>query len=156
MKPIHRWLIAAGVLVFVVVGLCAGLGAALQDAAGKTPDTTSHPIIGLTAPTPVRTMAPADVTLTTTDIKLTVKITSKACFGSAGCNVEFTTQAATSATPSVACSVTYALHGLDDQQINTLTINPDGTYDHDETEFGSTARSSAKVTASVTAVDCNG
>jgi hypothetical protein len=95
--------------------------------------------------------------LAAADLKLTVKTTKKECFGSAGCNVEFTIDAALLKTVKFdgPCDVTYEVHGLSDTQTNTLTIQDDeGTYEQDGFQFGQTSSSKKKLTAKVADVVC--
>jgi hypothetical protein len=94
--------------------------------------------------------------LTASDIKLTVKIKTKDCFGSAGCNVEYTIKAAiTDAASPQDCEVTYDVHGLEDTQTGTLSFHSDGTYEQDSYQSGETSSSGKKLTAKVTEVDCS-
>lgn len=158
--------------IAVIVALC-GIGgvitAAVIGAADDKPK--GAPVAGVpdrgavptpnVKPAPATPTTPARSTLSKSDVELTVKITEKNCFGSAGCNVQWDLKAAVEggkANRLVAagdtCSVTYRMRGLTDTQTGTLTINDDGTYNSDSWNFGQTKKSSAKVTAEVTEVEC--
>lgn len=114
---------------------------------------------GVCAATPVAdtpTTAAAVVPLTAADIELTVKIKKKDCFGSAGCNVEYTIKAAIGKDVDPQdCEVTYDVHGLEDTQTGTLDFHTDGTYEQDSFQYGDTTSSKKKLTAKVTDVDCS-
>jgi hypothetical protein len=92
------------------------------------------------------------------NINLTVKILEQKCFGSAGCNVTYTIQAAYSGPslePGKPWDITYEVSGGDDPQINTLIIRGiDNGYQTEaqREERISTPKSSSKLTAKVTAV----
>lgn len=105
---------------------------------------------GTTATTGAVTTA---TSLTAADIRLTVHITKKDCFGSAGCNVEYQIKAAIGV-PAQECKVTYDVHGLEDTQTGTLDFHADGTYEQDSYQAGQTTSSSKKLTAKVTDVEC--
>ena len=130
----------------------SGRGLSVVDApasdSGTSPTATPKP---KAQPTP-------DPVLSTRDISLKVKITSKECFGSAGCNLQYTINDA--AVTSVAlipdeCDVTYEVKGFDDgTQIHTLTMRDDGTYEQDGYQSGSTSGSGKKLTVKVTDVVC--
>lgn len=96
-------------------------------------------------------------TLTPKDITLKVKILSKHCFGSAGCNLEFRiTEVSVDPAKidkSTTYEITYTYKGLEDPVENTFTLYGDGRYEVQETEFGSAKRKSDTVTAVVTGVE---
>lgn len=91
------------------------------------------------------------------DIKLTVKVLSRQCFGSAGCNVEFRISGLTFSKeldPEAEYEVTYTYKGLEDPVESRLTLQgADGKYEVEETEYGQTKRKSDKITAVVTSVE---
>jgi hypothetical protein len=67
-------------------------------------------------------------------LKLTLRITSKQCFGSAGCNVEYRVAPVWTATPGVDLDgdydITYKVTGDDSGPIlDTLTIYSNGKYE---------------------------
>lgn len=114
--------------------------ASAKPAAKSTPRPTPNPV----------------ATLSTKTLSLSVKTTSKECFGSAGCIVQWTIKG--SVTPGTKidgpCDVTYEVRGLTQTQTATLTVNDDGTYEQDAYASGQTPRSSSKLTAKVTEVEC--
>jgi hypothetical protein len=94
--------------------------------------------------------APADFTLR-------VKVTSKQCFGSAGCNIEYEVQPTFNSgewSYPNDVDVTFAVTGGEDGPIiGTFTISPDGNMDTaDLTGFASTSRRSIVLKAKVTEV----
>lgn len=156
-----------GIIVAVVIALCACGGiisavAGVDSGSGKkspiittttTPDPSVRPSTAAAAKTPAVQKRKA---LTADDIELKVKTKSKTCFGSAGCNVEFSILATVSPNVDItdSCEVTYEVHGLEDPQTNTLTIEDNDSYRQDRFQYGSTSSSSKKLTAKVTDVVC--
>lgn len=110
-----------------------------------------------TSPTDDPATVPVVTPLTAADIQLTVKTKTKDCFGSAGCNIEYTIKAAIGRdVEAQECEVTYDVHGLEDIQTGTLDFHSDGTYEQDGYQSGETTSSKKKLTAKVTDVDCSG
>ena len=148
-------LVAVGVLL--LLGLCGGIlsgatgSTAHHGSLGKAVAPAAQPV-ATDAPAPAATPTPA--ALTAADIKLKIKTTTKDCFGSAGCNVEYTIDAAWSPEGGE-CDVTYEVHGLEDAQIGTLNLHADGTYEQDSYQSGQTSSSSRKLSVKVTDVVCN-
>jgi hypothetical protein len=109
--------------------------------------------------TPAAAKAGRPAAFTKADVKLAVKTTKKDCYGSVGCNVEYTV------TPSVdkaklsasghAWLVTYEVSGVEDgPAVNSFTLQTDGSYAGYEVQgFGSTASKSAKLVAKVTEIE---
>lgn len=95
-------------------------------------------------------------TLTPADMSLKVKTKSRECFGSAGCNVQFSVLLTLKKDPASAapCDVTYEIRGLEDPQIHTLTVDDQGMYEQDSFQFGSTSSSRKALTAKITEVSC--
>ncbi len=94
-------------------------------------------------------------TLTKADFKLTIKVTDKECFGSAGCNVGFRVQAGWPSWDQGDrdYEVTYTITGPEDgAQIGTITVHPDGTYTGGE-GYASTPRSKTVLKVTVTDVE---
>lgn len=95
--------------------------------------------------------------LKASDLDLTVKTTSKQCFGSAGCNVEYKVKVAF-AIPDPGelagtYDVTYKISGDESGPIiETLTVYPDGKYDVNE-GYASTKSKYVKLVAKVTDVE---
>lgn len=157
-----RWQkIVLGVSLILIGFICcgAGLSSALS---GK--DHKAVPSIGKTIDPPVTdtsgaaepVAAPVKTKhgLTAKDVHLTVKTVTKDCYGSAGCNVQYKIEAGWSP-DNVECDVTYDVKGLEDTQTGTLNLHADGTFEQNSYQFGSTSSSSRKLTAKVTAVDCD-
>jgi len=161
-------LVAALVLLFL--GLACMCGGILISQAGgsdkgapivvETPERSPGPaspaaVKSTPKSTPKPTPGPS-AKLSTSTLHLSVKITSKQCFGSAGCLVEW--QIKGSVTPGTKidgpCDVTYEVRGLTETQTATMTVNSDGTYEQDAYAAGQTPRSSSKVTARVAEVEC--
>jgi len=150
---IGRILIPIGTFILGVI-----VGALMMTSGGSsTSDSQAAGTQAGAVSVPAATSTPAArVALTSADIKLTIRETKKTCFGSAGCNVEFTLDAAVNNLAKTASGdsyeVTYAIKGLTDEQIGTLTLKDDGTFQQDSFQFGQKARSSTKLTATVTGV----
>lgn len=166
--PVGLYILGA----FVVMALLCMVGVTIA-AVNATDDTPKTKAPALAVPdtgvwptpnVPTKTLPPpaAKSTLTKDDVELSVKITDKQCFGSAGCNVQWEIKAAvdggkntTKVAPGDTCAVTYRMRGLEDTKVGTITVNDDGTYTNEDwSAFGQTKRSSAKVTAEVTEVEC--
>lgn len=98
---------------------------------------------------------------TAKDFELTLKITRKACFDSAGCNIDFEIQLnylGSGGEPGTSWDITYDIQGAEDPYTNTLTMTFDadglhGQYERQETESVQTPKSSSKLTVAITAVD---
>ncbi len=128
----------------IVVAALAGCGtpsvAAGGDQATATPKRTA------------KALAAGDVTIT-------IKVTSKQCFGSAGCNVEYDvkpnlSQALRPLLEDDDYDVTYTVTGFTEgPQIGTLTLTGPDTYERDSFMFGSTPSSKTKLIAKVTEVE---
>lgn len=149
--------VALIVILALLTVLCSGLIVAIatqdgSDAASPGAVTASASSVAKAKPKP--TPSPK---LKTGDVTLTVKIKDKQCFGSAGCNLEYTIDAAVSSTALIPdeCDVTYEVKGFDDgTQVHTLTIRNDGVYQQDGFQSGSTSSSAKKLTAKATEVKC--
>src|SRR3954469_16165574 len=88
---------------------------------------------------------------------VTVKVTKKTCFGSAGCNIVYHIDVITKTDldPDQEYLVTYEVSGVEDgPQVNSFTIQGD-KYSRDDEEIASTKSKSAKLAAKVTAVEKN-
>jgi len=140
----------AGVLVVLA---CAG---GLMNVATTPPKAAAVHAVAPAAEATAAAPEPTS-TLTVSDVTLQLKITSKQCFGSAGCNLEYTVKAGwPNDTVADSCDVTYEVSGVQDgPAVNTLTIESDGTYEHQTSEFASTARKSDKLRVKATEVECN-
>lgn len=146
----NRTTLAAVVAAAVIaVGCSAGGGGdkSATDPAVQPPATTAA----------ARQPAAKPAVLTARDVKLTVKTTSKQCFGSAGCNLEWVVGVAADRSKLGGRDwlITYEVRGVvDGPQIGSFTLNGDGSYSSDEVKgFGQTKSKSAKLSAAVTAVE---
>lgn len=146
------FLVAAAAFVFCIVGVIASM------AGGNPTPESPGTAVGIAAGQAATKAAPSakpKATLGAANLKLTVKTTDKACFGSAGCNVQYSIRVAyDTATLPDECEITYQVDGLDDPQVGTLTLTSDGKYSQDNYQAGQTPRSSSKLTAKVTDVEC--
>jgi hypothetical protein len=154
--------VAGAVLFFtgVAVGSAgsAGTDATNKTASGKpaastAPTTAPEPVVEETTPAP-----PPESTYgtpTKTDFKLTAKVLSKKCFGSAGCNLTYRiiiSYTGPDLDPSKSYEVLYEVRGGEDgPATNTFTVTG-GESSVDEKEFVSTKKTSSKLTAVVTDV----
>lgn len=166
----HRaafWTIGIGLFVLAFALLaCAGIVGSFSDgstdptadhglvaqASGDAPQAAPHAAASRGKPSP--TSAPV---LSVRDVTLKVKVTSKQCFGSAGCILEYQVDATVTSVALIKdeCDVTYEVGGFKDgAQIHTLTMRDDGTYEQDGYQSGDTSGSSKKLTAKVTDVVC--
>ena len=119
-----------------------GSDAAQAEAVGSEPPIAD--------PTVEDTFAP-----TAADVTVPLKILSKRCFGSAGCNIEFRVQPTYSGDTipeGKTVEVTYEIVGADDPYSNTFTLEPGDQASVQESEAVSTARKSTTLTAKVTSV----
>jgi hypothetical protein len=152
--------IVAGAVILLVV-LLGIIGAALagNQSAGKTPSvTTPTEFHGAPLVEPDPTTEPAVAAgpvLTADEVKLSLKTTSKQCFGSAGCNVEVKVEMKYDGEPLSASDtweVTYSITGGDDgETIGSFDVTGD-QYDVNS-ELLSTASSKTKLHVKVTGVD---
>lgn len=148
------------VLVCVLLAGCAIggtvlLGSAADQVSKATPFTTPHTIAapanggGVADPVPVQGAG-----LTAKDLTLTAKITQRQCFGSAGCNVQYTIRLAAGRKITDAYTVTYTVHGFDDgDQVGTLDVADDGTYEQDPFMSGSVKSAKTKLVVKITEVE---
>lgn len=152
-----------GFLIGLVVGIAGGGDPSTVAAPGPT--TTVTTTTTAAAPAPVE---PAEETTATEapaasfdgkpgDFDIAVKVRKKECFGSAGCNVtyqidpKYTGSADLPDTGTI--EVTYEVSGDEDgPQINTFSIDADGTAHFSSEEEMSTPKSSTKLKAKATDV----
>jgi hypothetical protein len=164
----------------LLVGIIAGvLGLGIGGAVGASGDgtTTAGPGATVTAtatatatetvtegseptelPTDEPTEKPVGWNPKPKDFKVTIKVTDKQCFGSAGCNVSYKVGLDYLGSQSLpdegTTDITYKISGAEDPIIGTLTLDSEGKFDASE-ESTSTRSSSSKLTAKVTEVDYN-
>ena len=161
-KPFwKRWWFIAIVVVLVLGALGSAFGNRGGGDTAGTPATattgkgaTSTSAPPSTSTTTTTTSAPAPTPLKPADFQIGIKVLSKKCFGSAGCNVEFRIDpkyVGRQSLPSGTIEVTYKITGGDDPMTNTFTIEG-GTARYPQTEFISTPSSSSTLRAVVTEV----
>ena len=164
-QPKPQWyrrgwvLFAAGLVLGLLFGLAIG-------SADPTPPTDQRPRTAATAPAPTATEATTEVTSAPAtdppavtpkirDFKLTVKVLSKQCFGSAGCSLTYRVDAGwpDGYDPDVEYEVVYEVRGGEDgPQINTMTVQGD-SYERSQEESISTSSAGKRLTAVVTSVE---
>lgn len=161
-KP-RRWLPwaagAGALLLGIVIGTAGGGGSATPSASPTTTVTvTAEPAAEVTAePTtePTTPAAPKYGKPTKAHFKLTPKILSKKCFGSAGCNLTYRIlidYTGPDLDPTVEYEVLYEVRGGEDgPATNTLTVSGDQSS-VDEEEHVSTKSAKSTLTAVVTDV----
>jgi hypothetical protein len=149
--------------------LIAMLAIATLSACGSSSSSGSQPSISSntsSAPAPVdspteeSTPEPEQTgsVLSAQNITLAVKITSKKCFGSAGCNVEYRIKPATAVSKPFAetYEVTFTVKGDESGPIiGSFVVAEDGSIEDasDLEGYASTPRASTKITARVTSVE---
>ncbi len=158
-RRVWPWVTGAIVLV---IGLCL-TGTIIAAQTGTTP-AASSPFVDVRTQRPAgdAPAAPANDPVVSSglrpgDVKLTVKITDKDCFGDAGCNVQWEVRAQwppAKVAGGDQCDVTYEVRGLTDTQTSTITLRDDGTYDTGTFDFGQTNKRTDKIIAKATSVEC--
>jgi hypothetical protein len=131
-------------------------------AAATTEQTTAPPTAEETTDSattePAAPPAPAYRTPKASDFLLTVKNTSKKCFGSAGCLIDYKVKVALSNSvnldPDKSYEVTFDIKGDESGPITGSFTVEDGSYSGSDLEgSASTASSSKKLTAKVTDIE---
>src|SRR5690554_6373880 len=150
----RKWLVGIGAATFVLCGAGAIATALSIDVDTTPPGSVDRDVDagGDTADRP----APAQPVYDDpepADFSLAVKVLSKQCFGSAGCNVEFRIELTQENPdkffdPDATYEITYEVKGGDDPYINTLTVQG-GTYQVQETEFISTPSGDSELRAEI-------
>lgn len=169
-KPGKRFgflaLLITGIVALVVGIAIGGLGRSGGTATpAATVTTTANHTIYVTSPTEgggateQPTEQPTDTggyTPRKSDWAIGIKIKSKQCFGSAGCNITFRIAPAhvggANLPDSGSLDVTYKITGCEDPYSNTFTVE-NSSASYDEEESCSTTSASKKLAAVVTAVD---
>jgi hypothetical protein len=122
----------------------------------EAPETTEPTI---EAPETTEPPAPTYRTPKPSDFRLTVKNTSKHCFGSAGCNIRYRVKVAlkngVSFDPDMTYDVTFDVLGGEDGPVTgTFSLEEGDTYSgYDLEGFLSTSSSGRKLTAKVTDIE---
>jgi len=154
--------IVAGALI-VVGGVAGALGTGGKKAAApahtisSAPSTTTAAIQPPILEQPSDT-APAYVTPKKGDFEVTLKVLSKECFGSAGCNVTYRAKLSQSLPtgaldPDVTYDLTYVVHGDESgPQTETMYITGD-QYEQPSEGLAQTATSGTKLTVTVTKIE---
>jgi hypothetical protein len=110
------------------------------------------------APEPEPTKEPAAWNPKPKDFKVTVKITDKQCFDTAGCLIDYKIALdylGSQKLPAEGTTdITYQVSGSKDPIIGTITLDSEGKFDASE-ESTDTSSSSKKLVAKVTEVDYN-
>lgn len=156
-KPFSGKVILA-IVGTLLLGLCVFGVAYNATKAARHEYSGSQPAILLPSDTPSGVSPSPNLLskkLEAKDLRLTVKVNKKDCFGDAGCNVEYQIKmAAAESVPAQDCAITYQVDGLEDSQIGTLQLHADGKYEQESFQAGQISSSSRKLTAKVTSVDC--
>jgi len=154
--------IVAGALI-VVGGVAGALGTGGKKAAApahtisSAPSTTTAAIQPPILEQPSDT-APAYVTPKKGDFEVTLKVLSKECFGTAGCNVTYRAKLSQSLPtgaldPDVTYDLTYVVHGDESgPQTETMYITCD-QYEQPSEGLAQTATSGTKLTVTVTKLE---
>jgi hypothetical protein len=160
--------VAGTVLGGVILALGIWVSAALIYSIGSTAESLSNPTSAATVPAPpalpsdqaaANSSAASAPTYTPTvkDFKIALKVKSKDCFGSAGCNVTYQpelTIVGAQVDENGSYEITYEVRGGEDgAAVDTLEVDA-GQYQADE-GIAQTARSSSKLTAVITDVETN-
>ena len=167
-KKRHAGRIAAiaAVGALIVVGAVAGaLGSGGKKTAGKptAPSTSSVPSTTAAAVQPPILEQPTDttpayITPKKGDFQVTLKVLSKECFGSAGCNVTYRAKLSQSLptgalNPDVTYDLSYVVHGDESgPQTETMYITGD-QYEQPSEGLAQTATSGTKLTVTVTKIE---
>ncbi len=154
--------IVAGALI-VVGGVAGALGTGGKKAAApahtisSAPSTTTAAIQPPILEQPSDT-APAYVTPKKGDFEVTLKVLSKECFGTAGCNVTYRAKLSQSLPtgaldPDVTYDLTYVVHGDESgPQTETMYITGD-QYEQPSEGLAQTPSSGTKLTVTVTKLE---
>lgn len=136
-----------------LVGACVGVGSTAY--AASAPSATPTATATDDGSSDLSDQDLADL-LEPSDFKVGIKILTKQCFGSAGCNLTFRIKPSFVGVldmPSTGTTeITYKVKGGDDPMVNTFTVDGEGTAHFDGKEFISTPHSWSKLKAVVTDV----
>jgi len=156
-RVVWPWILLAGALmVACLFGVAATVGSMLDQTGPPKPGQTR---LLIPSPTSGQTSQAktGKVTLVAKDVKLTLKVTKKDCYGEAGCSIEYKITAAADLDKLKASGneyfVTYEVKGLQDPQTATLTLHSDGTYDQDGYQAGWASSAKSKMSVTVTDVE---
>ena len=170
-RPAKRnlaWLWILGIVLAFGSGLAIGLVAdAGQGGSPTSAGRGKQPLVGAATTSTTSTTAPTtsfeEPTTTTSapeppsagDFAISIKVLSKHCFGSAGCNITYRIDPSYSGPPldsSETYTITYEVTGVEDgPQINSFTLTGDQAQ-YDSEEMAQTTSANAKLKAKVTGV----
>ena len=158
----NKWIFAmvAGVIVvccgFGAVGaIVSGMEDGLNGPQKPVPTATRTVTPPTTTDAPAAPVAaPAAAPFGKGDVHMTIKLTHKACFGSAGANVQWKLDATITHATTAPMLVTYEVRGLEDgADVGSFTIDGDtATWPLGDTGFGSTKTCKPKLSVVVTDV----
>ncbi len=153
------WILGAVAVIAVAFAVVLGLALIAEKSGDKSPSDKSaaaQPIANAATPEePAATTTPAANRPYPSQFELTPKITSKQCFGSAGCNVELEVKMAYDGAPlseDDTWAVTYEITGDESGPIIGTIQVTGSTYDVN-TESLSTKSSKTKISIKVTDVE---
>jgi len=161
-----RWTLVGAAVLAVAIGVGAAAGGEQSTpatVASKPAHTTPSSSAPVSAPASIQPpiiepAAPTYTAMSKTNVTVTLKILTKDCFGTAGCNVTYRpilTQLvpAGSFDPDVTYDITYQVRGGDDgAQVDTLYVTGD-KYEQPSDGMAQTGSAGVKLTAVVTAVE---
>jgi len=161
-RHVLRWTLVGVAVLAVAIGVGAASGGSKHAATVASKPAhitaTSSAAPATIQPPIVEPAGPVYLTPTKADFEVTLKILTKDCFGSAGCNVTYRPilaqyQPVGSFDPSITYDVTYVVHGGDDgAQTDTLYVTGD-VHEAPNDGMAQTGSAGAKLTAVVTAVE---
>ncbi len=139
-----------------LVTLLALAGCSSPAPAGQALPSAGATSASASAPEPSETEDPEPAEPTKDDFELTLKITKKQCFGSAGCNVSIKVDVSYIGVGDVDdlpsnVDITFEVKGGEDPYTSTIELE-DGRYSPDEATI-QTKSSRSKLTATITDVD---
>jgi hypothetical protein len=128
-------------------GLVSAPTVTVRSTTTSTPEATEEPAAAQAPDVATAALSPKD-------FKIRVKVLTKKCFGSAGCNVTYRIDpeyVGSAPLPDGTVEVTYTVKGAEDPIINTFTIE-DGEASFESEERASTSSSKKTLTAAATDV----
>lgn len=147
-----RIAVIAAVVLAGATGLACGGGGDPSSSSGKPVTEGSA-----TGPATTTTAKAAAKVPAAKDFKIAIKVLTKDCFGSAGCNLTYRINAVTvpaGLDPGTTYEVSYKVTGAEDPKEGTLTISG-GKFDTSSIsdELAQVKSKNAKLTATATAVE---
>lgn len=157
-RHVLRWTLVGVAVLAVAIGVGAATSSPSKHTATKPAHVAATSSAPATVQPPIIEPATPYVVPTKADFEVTLKILTKDCFGTAGCNVTYRPilaqhQPAGSFDPSITYDVTYTVRGGDDgAQTDTLYVTGD-VHEAPNDGMAQTGSAGAKLTAVVTAVE---